>query len=740
MTPSLASMDRRSFLRSTALAGGGLVLGFSLTGTTAAGADVVNAGTLHQEGAFFPNGYVKIAPDGTITLLAHKVEIGQGIKTSLPMVVAEELDVAWDQVQVVDAPLDPQYGWQGAGGSTSTPSSYTTLRRAGATARALLITAAAQTWGVPAAECTTSAGTVVHRASGRSLPYGELASKAAALPVPKSEDVPLKDPKDFKLLGKRITGVDNPKIVTGKPLFGIDQKVPGMLYAVYVKCPVFGGKPIKANVAHLKRLPNVKDAFIVEGTQDLYGLMPGVAIVADSTWAAYSARRQLQVSWEEGPAADESWTGFMEKAVELSKGPGKTVLRKDGDASAALAAAPRVVEAEYVYPFASHANLEPQNCTASVTAGGVEIWAPTQNASEAVNLVAKVLDLPKEKVTLHVTRIGGGFGRRLFNDYVAEAAMVSKRVGAPVQVVWNREDDLQHDMYRPGGYYRFRGAVDADGKVAAWHCHFVTPGNNAEQPGNGASLHPDEFPAKLVPNFLSEQTVFACNVPMGWWRAPGSCTVAFAMQGFLDELAVAAGRDPLQFRVDLLASGAEPAPAGERGAPFSPKRARGVLEEVARKAEWGKKLPKGKGQGVAFHYSHRGYVAQVAEVTVSPDGTLKVDRVVSVADVGSQIINLSGAENQVEGSIVDGLSAAWLQEMTYESGRMMQTNFHDYLLLRIADAPRIECHFLKTDNPPTGLGEPALPPLAPAVCNAIFAATGKRVRQMPFSKSDLSWS
>ncbi|PTY06898.1 xanthine dehydrogenase family protein molybdopterin-binding subunit [Opitutaceae bacterium EW11] len=734
-----APMDRRSFLRTTALAGGGLVLGFSL-GRTAEAAEVVNAAQSSSGSTEFTNAYLRIGKDGSVTILAHKPEIGQGIRTSLPMIVAEELEVEWSSVKIVSAPLDQAvYGWQGAGGSTSTPGSYHQLRQAGATARVLLIEAAAQTWGVPADQCRADKGRVFHDSTQRSLPYGELVAKAAALPVPDAKSVKLKDPKDFKLIGTRIGGVDNPKLVSGLPLFGIDQKLPGMLYAVYVKCPVFGGRAVKANLDQIKRLPHVKDAFIVAGTRDLNGLMPGVAIVADSTWAAFSARKQLNVTWDEGEAANESWTAFVEKAVELAKGSGKAV-RKDGDAEAALGKAAKVVEAEYVYPFISHANLEPQNCTAWVQGNTAEIWAPSQNADEGRNLISTVTGLPRDGIKVNVTRIGGGFGRRLDNDYMAEAAIVSQKVGAPVKVVWDRTDDLQHDHYRPGGYHRLKAGVDSNGKLSAWHSHFVTFGNTPDKPGNGAGLGADEFPGRYVADYLSEQTVVTCNVPMGWWRAPGSCSLAWVYQSFLDELAYAAGKDPLQFQLDLLGDKEFPAPANGRGVPFSSKRMKGVLQLAAEKAGWGKKLPKGQGLGIAAYFSHRGYVAEVADVTVTQDGTLKVNRVTAAVDVGSQIINLSGAENQVQGSVIDGLSAAWLQQLTYENGRMVQSNFDQYLLLRISDAPPVEAHFLKTDNPVTGLGEPALPPLAPAVCNAIFAATGKRIRELPFSKADLSWT
>ncbi|WP_404425039.1 molybdopterin cofactor-binding domain-containing protein [Nibricoccus sp. IMCC34717] len=734
--PLSQPIDRRSFLRLSALASGGLVIGFTLGSKANAGIEIVNT---KGADAVVSNAFLRIGSDGSVTLFSHKPEIGQGIRTSLPMVVAEELDVAWESVRVESSPLDEAtYGWQGAGGSGATPGNFQTLRQAGASARTLLVQAAAVRWGVPTTECSTAAGRVMHT-SGKSFAYAELVADAAKLPAPNAEQVRLKDRSEFRILGKRIGGVDNAKIVRGAPLFGIDQSLPGMVHAVYVKCPVFGGKPTRANLEEVKRLPGVLDAFLVEGTTDLNGLMPGVAIVAKSTWQAFSAQKKLSVTWDEGPAASESWADLLAKAETISQGTPGQVLKQEGDVEKALAAAAKRIEAVYQFPFVSHATLEPQNCLASFDGERMAILAPTQNPGSAVDLVAQVCQLPKDKIDLRMTRIGGGFGRRLMSDFVAEAAIISQRLRRPVKLCWTREDDMQHDMYRPGGYFRFSGGIDGTGRVSAWRCHFVTPGNTADTPGNGAALGGDEFPARLIPNFFSGQTIQKVNVPMGWWRAPGSCTTAWVMQSFVDELAHAAGRDPLAVRLELLEGQAD-FPGSDWGPGFSPKRATGVLKLVAEKAGWGRLLPRGRGLGLAFHFSHMGYVAQVAEVSVSKEGALRVERVVAAVDVGAEIINLSGAEQQVEGSIVDGLSAAWLQSLTYDKGRMQNTNFHDYRLLRITETPKIETHWLRTDHPVTGLGEPALPPLAPAVCNAIFAATGKRVRTLPLESNDLSWS
>lgn len=745
--PSTAG--RRDFLRQSAFLSGGLILGFKLNAAGTSPAKVFKPEDAAPGVLFKPSAFISIATTGEVTLVSKQPEIGQGIKTSLPMVIAEELEVRWQDVRIVQGDLDPAYGNQSAGGSTSTPNNYTDFQRLGATARTLLIQAAAQTWGVPASACHAADSAVHHSASKRSLSYGQLVSKAAALPLPEAQLVKLKDPKDYKLLGQRIGGVDNAAIVTGKPLFGIDTKLPGMLYAVYDKAPAFGAKVGSANLDAIKALPGVKDAFVIEGTDDLRGLMPGVAIVADSTWSAFSARRQLKVTWLEGAVANESWDGYVAQAQALSRKEGAVTLRRDGDFDKALAGAAHKVEAAYSYPFISHASIEPQNATAWFKDGELELWAPTQNPGFGQTLVSNTLGIPKEKIKLHITRSGGGFGRRLSADYIVEAAAIAQRIAAPVKLTWSREDDLRHDHYRAGGFHYLRGGVDAQGKLIAWHNHFVTfanpvvrDGKKTLQPGAGAVLSGDEFPGRWAPNCLLEQTPIECGIPMGPWRAPGSNVFAWVFHSFIDELAHAAGRDPLAFRLDILGDKDNVPGTGERALPYNVARMKHVLQIAADKADWGKKkLPKGKGQGIAFHFSHRGYIAQVAEVTVAKDGTLTVDRFVVATDIGAQIVNLSGAENQVQGSVIDGISALSLQELNIERGRIVQGNLHEYPLLRMPDAPmRIEVHFVKTDYPVTGLGEPAFPPVAPAICNAIFAATGKRVRQLPLSRTDLRWS
>jgi isoquinoline 1-oxidoreductase beta subunit len=730
-------VSRRAFLRTSAAAGGGLLLTVSMP--LAANAAATVAGQVNAPAL---NAFIKIAPDGIVTIMAKNPEIGQGIKTMLPMLIAEELDVDWKDVRIEQADNDPKsYGAQFAGGSFATPMNFEPMRRAGAAGRQMLIAAAAQTWGCAASDCATAAGSVQHMPTGKKLDYGALATKACTLPAPDLKTVQLKDPKDYKIIGKFTSGVDNPLIVSGQPLFGIDVTRPGMLYAVFQKSPVFGGKVSSANLDEIKAMPGVKHAFVVEGGTDLSGLLGGVAVVADSWHRANKARGALKVVWNEGPTASQSSQSFAAQAEALSKQPASRTIRKDGDAPGALKGAAKVVEAAYAYPFLAHIPLEPMNCTAEVKGDKVEIWAPTQNPEAGRKLVASTLGVPEDNVLVHMTRCGGGFGRRLSNDYMVEAVWISKQVGAPVKLLWNRQDDIQHDFYRPAGFHYFRGGLDSSGKLIALHDHFVTFGQG-DKTANSADMGPTEFPARVIDNVLYESSSIPLGVPTGPLRAPGSNALSFVYQSFLDEMAHAAGKDPIQFQLGLLGEPRElPAPPGGPG-PFGPMpqfhtgRMRGVVELVAEKSGWGKKsLPARTGMGFACYYSHLGYFAEVVQAKVAADGTVTPQKVWIAADCGRQVINPAGAENQVQGAAMDGIAQALGQAITIENGRVVQANFNTFKPLRMNQAPIVEVHWKVTDFAPTGLGEPALPPAPPALCNAIFAATGKRVRSLPIDPS-----
>jgi isoquinoline 1-oxidoreductase beta subunit len=737
--------SRRVFLKATVVAGGGLLLQAALP--SLARVAMADAAAFSAGDAASLNAYVRIAADGIVTIMSKNPEIGQGIKTMLPMVIAEELDVDWANVRVEQAPLDAaKYGQQFAGGSRATPLNYDPLRRVGAAGRQMLVAAAAQSWNVAPSECSTEAGVVYHRESGRSLAYGALTAKAASMPIPDLATVTLKDPKRFQIIGRRIPGVDNAKVVTGQPLFGIDVTVPGMLYAVFHKCPVFGGTVLSANIDALKALPGVRDAFIIKASEanpsaDPQGLSDGVAIVANNWWAANRAREKLKATWDEGPTAAQSSESFAQGAAKLARGEPASYLRRDGDVASSFKGAAHVVEAAYSYPFLAHISLEPQNCTAHFQDDRVVFWAPTQLPGPGAKLVAATLGIAERDITVNMTRTGGGFGRRLRNDFMAEAAWISRAVGAPVKLVWTREDDIRHDFYRPAGFHFLKGGLDNAGKLVALRDHFVTFGHNGML-ADSAAMDANEFPAQLVPHLEYGQSVMELGVPTGPLRAPRSNALGFVFQSFIDELAHQAGADPLNFRLTLLGEPRVLVNSTGNADPlrdFDTGRMRNVLWRVGEISGWSQRhtLPARTAKGVAFYFSHFGYFAEVVQVTVKPAGDIKLDHVWVVGDVGSQIINPSGAENQVQGAALDGLGSALGQAITIDRGRVVQSNFDSVKPLRMDQAPPVDVEFLITGNPPTGLGEPALPPVVPALCNGIFAATGRRIRNLPIDVDGL---
>jgi len=711
-------IDRRAFLKVSLLTSGALVVGVGY-GSSSRAKSLDNS-------AWAPNLYVRIEPDGKVTIVSKNPEAGQGVKTAFPMVVAECLNVDWKDVSVEQAPLDDRYGRQVIGGSRGTPDGWDDLRIAGTAACELLKSAAALQWGVPVSECEGVRGSVIHEVSGRTVAYENLLEAAALLPVPEVSELKLKNrPSEFSLLGTFVPGVDNPEIVTGAPMFGCDTRLDGMLYAVYEKCPVFGGKVRNANVDRIRSQPGVTHAFVVPGTDDQNGLLPGVAIVADTWWAAHSARKQLRVDWE--TSHTDSSEDYERQAQALASEAGDT-LRADGDVDRALDESRRIVEATYYYPFVSHANMEPQNCTARLfESGRLELWAPSQNPRSGRELISRTLGIPEKQIHVNLTRIGGGFGRRLRNDFMVECAWIAREVGRPVQLQWSREDDIRHDFYRPAAWHHFTAGIDGDGRMVAFDHHFITFGRNGNTV-SGAGLSPNHYPAGLVPNFRLRQSLVNTNVPTGPWRSPGHSAYCWAYQSFFDEVAYAAERDQLVFRLDLLSrSFGKP--------PLDLERTRGTLKLAARKAGWGQReLGPDRGMGMAFHFDHGGFVSHVAEVAA--DGAnVSVEKVYSGVDVGP-VLNLSGARNQVEGAVVDALSTAQL-EITFANGAAQQNNFDDYELLRVNQAPEIQSHFIQSDNSPSGLGEPPIAAATPAISNAIFAATGERIRELPFSRSGI---
>jgi isoquinoline 1-oxidoreductase subunit beta len=743
---SSTQFSRRDFLKTGAAGSASLVIGFYLPGIASA----VGA----AEKAFAPNAFVEIDPNGEIRIWVARSEMGQGPRTSMTMILAEELDADWSHVKIMQADFDAKYGDMTTGGSMSVRSSWDPLRKAGATARDMFLTAAQQTWNVPKSECATRESAVIHTKSHRRLPYGALAAKAASLPVPK--DVPLKDPKEYRIVGTKKDRVDGSFIVVGEAHYGIDTKLPGMLYVVVSRPPTIGGRVKKFDPAGAQKVAGVRHVVEVPAVEmpSLFGeeraansghqhyLWGGVAVVADSTYQAIAGRRALTVEWEPGAGAEESTEKHRAACAELVKGPGKE-LRKIGDPEAALASAAKKVEAEYELPYLAHAPMEPPNCTAAVRDGKCEIWAPTQNAPGMAAALASALNIPLSAITIHITLLGGGFGRRLNIDYGVEAALVARAAGVPVKVFWTREDDVRHDYYRPMSHHRLRAGLDTQKQVTSWLHHIAAPTTDGFYLGGdipdtgGTELAGTGLPAGTVPNSLLEASFLHTALPRGYWRSVDVSWNHFAVQSFIDEVAHAAGKDPVELRRQLIGTKQPPAGKAEDEKPVDVDRLRAVLDLAVNESGWGTQLPKGRGRGVALLYSWGTYIAQVADVTVAKDGSIRVNRVVVAIDCG-QVINPDMVAAQMEGGICFGLTAALYGDVTFENGQVQQSNFNNYPMLRIGDMPRIEVHIMPSHEAPGGVGEPPVPSIAPALANAIFAATGKRLRRLPFQTQELA--
>ena len=703
-------VTRRAFLETAGAAGAGLVISFYLPSGLRFRSPTA--------GPFAPNAWLRIGEDESVLVIVDRSEMGQGVTTALPMLLAEELEADWSRIRIEFAPADkaytnPMFGMQGTGGSTSVRAAYTPLRKAGAAARELLVAAAAQTWGVEKAECRAERGAVVHARSKRRLTYGKLVTKAATLGAP--PDVPLKDPKDWKILGTRVRRLDTPPKVDGSAQFGIDVKVPGMLVAVVARSPVFGGKVTSFDAAKTKAVPGVRQVVQISS---------GVAVVADGYWPAKKGRDALEVTWDEGPTASVSSATIAQLFGQRAEQAG-AVARHAGDPDGTLGSAPAKVDAVYDLPFLAHATMEPMNCTAHVRADGVDIWAPTQFQTGAQGFGAKIGGVTPDKVKVHTTYLGGGFGRRFELDFIQEALETSKAVGAPVKVIWSREDDIRNAQYRPANHHRMRAGLDANGQPVAWTHRIVAPSIMArvfpDTVKNGLDEEAVEGGVGMpyaIPNVHVDYLLTDTGIPVGFWRSVNNSYNAFAVESFIDELAHAAKKDPYEYRRDLLGK-----------AP----RHLGALNLAASKAGWGTAPPAGRARGIAVYKSFESYVAEVAEVSVASDGAVKVHRVVCAVDCGP-VVNPSIVEAQMESAIVYGLTAALYGEIAIEGGRVKQSNFHDYQMLRLAEMPKVEVYIVPSTDAQGGVGEPGTPPIAPAVANAIFAATGKRIRKLPIGK------
>ncbi len=732
-------VNRREFLKTGAAGGAVLVIGFHLS----PGAFVDQAQDQEQKPVNPFDAWVRITPDDRVTLVLGKSEMGQGVYTSLPMILAEELCVDWKQVHIEQAPTNPKIYDLGTGGSGSVKDSWLALRQAGAAAREMLITAAAKKWEVGPDTCKARNGYVVHGHPERSFRFGELVVDASKLPVPNLHTVPLKNPNDFTIVGHDVHRLDAASKSNGSAKFGIDSRVPGMLYAVIARCPVFDGKVASFDAAKAKAVPGVRDVLQIETKGRGASTTGGVAVLADNSWAAIQGRRLLEVKWDEGAAANESSEELHKQFLENASKPGG-MLRNDGDADAALASASKKLEAAYELPFAAHVCMEPMNCTVLIEQDRAEAWVPTQGPQWAQAVIAEAAKLPPEKVIVHTTLMGGGFGRRYQADFVMEAAQVAKATGKPVMVLWTREDDMQHDFCRPASYHKLQGALDSEGKLAAWK-HFQTSTSiaakwsqkGADDPGLGEFGTGATIPY-ATPNIRVEYTLAHSSAPRAWWRSVEHSSSGFVMESFVDELAHSSGQDQLAFRLKLIGDSRKIPQFGEGPdyPPLDTARLKGVLQLAAEKAGCGKPLPKGQGRGIAAFYSFHSYVAAVAEVSAN-SREVKVKRLVCAVDCGRPV-NPNGVRAQVESAAIYALTATVKDAITVDHGRIVQANFNDYEMIRMNEAPPIEVHLVPSTEAPTGIGEPTVPVIAPAICNAIFNATGKRLRRLPIRAEDLA--
>lgn len=733
--------SRRLFLISGSTLAGSFVLG--VPPISLALADV-GAGTEGERQIGF---FIEIQPDGDVIIGSNQPEIGQGVRTALPMLVAEELDVEWARVSVRQMPLgiiktadgyDWKYGGQGVGGSTGLTENWDFMREVGARARQQLIRAAAARLNVPASSCHTRPGYVVCDSPAGEIRYEELIADAARLDLSNESPV-LKERPDYRIIGTRLNTVDARDIVTGKAKYGIDTRAADMRYAVIARSPYLNGRVHAFDDSEARKVDGVLDVFRIDGPQpgEPYVILAsGVAVVATSTWAAIKGREALKVDWEPGPNATDDSETFWRQNVEMLKSKGQ-VVTDDGDFDKAMSDADRIIERQYQLPFVSHQPMEPQNCYAFVEEDRCHIIAPTQMPSGASRAAAAVTGLPRENIRVDMTRVGGGFGRRLTNDYVAEAALISIQTGWPIKLQWTREDDMRNDFYRPAGLHEIRAGLDDNGNITAWTQRLASASKYYRRPDMPdenlweAELYPDDFPRNFVENFRLEYFHNAIGLPRGSWRAPAHTANAFVIQSFLDELAHETGQDPLQLRIDLLGEERELEYANHGGPTFNPGRLTRLIKFVAERIDYKDKRQDGRGVGLATHFTFGGYTAHAFEVTVGDKGQLTIERIVAAIDCGLAV-HPNAVEAQLQGATIDGISAALAQEITVKDGQVQQSNFHDYPLARIAHVPSLfEAHILPYDNTPTGVGEIGVPSVAPALANAIFAASGVRLRRLP---------